>query len=206
VQSMEIEDRATGKKPVRTCVGCQRRATEGELLVRVVLGPRGEDGKRAVAVDLAGSAFGRGAHVHARPDCIKKACSGGLARSFKCAVLASPAEVARQVVAGCDRRLEGLLLGARRAGLLSFGEEAKDAAAVAPLVVVASDAGSIVRKGPVVEAIASGRGVAWRNKAGLGALFARDEVAIVAVREDGVAREAQRVRAMADAVGALAKA
>jgi predicted RNA-binding protein YlxR (DUF448 family) len=206
VQSMETQERATGKKPVRTCAGCQRRATEDELIVRVVLGPKSEDGKRAVAVDLAASAFGRGAHVHARPECIKKACSAGLARAFKCAIVASPAEVARQVVLGCDRRLEGLLVGARRAGLLAFGEEAREAAAVAPLLIVASDAGSVARKSPLVDAIAHGRAVAWRNKAGLGALFARDEVALVAIRHEGVAAQAQRVRAIADAVGTLAKA
>jgi hypothetical protein len=66
-------------------------------------------------------------------------------------------------------------------------------------------ASNFARKAPIVEAVSSGRAIAWKNKAALGALFARDEVALVAVRHEGVAKEVQRVRAIADAASSLAK-
>src|SRR5580692_1115312 len=72
----------------RTCAGCQKREDEAQgRLVRIVLGqapgglgvsPKGPGSSpRPVVVDVASSAFGRGAHVHPDPACVKKACSGG---------------------------------------------------------------------------------------------------------------------------------
>jgi predicted RNA-binding protein YlxR (DUF448 family) len=54
---------ATAEGPVRTCVGCRRRAEVGALL-RVVA-----DGT-AVAVDPRRRAPGRGAYVHPDPACV----------------------------------------------------------------------------------------------------------------------------------------
>ncbi|MDT9593845.1 YlxR family protein [Nocardioides zeae] len=49
-------------RPVRTCVGCRRRATKSELLrVTVRLDA---DGRPTVAPDPSATAPGRGAHVH----------------------------------------------------------------------------------------------------------------------------------------------
>ncbi|MFC6153388.1 YlxR family protein [Nocardioides yefusunii] len=53
--------------PVRTCVGCRRRAAKSEL-VRVVAGT-GSDGRSAVLPDLTATAPGRGAHVHPAVEC-----------------------------------------------------------------------------------------------------------------------------------------
>src|SRR6476620_4558990 len=53
--------------PVRTCVGCRVRATRSELL-RVVAGAD-SDGRPAVVPDPAGTAPGRGAHLHPTPEC-----------------------------------------------------------------------------------------------------------------------------------------
>jgi predicted RNA-binding protein YlxR (DUF448 family) len=52
--------------PVRTCVGCRRRAGQDELL-RVVA-----DGE-SVAVDARRRAPGRGAYVHPDPACVAAA-------------------------------------------------------------------------------------------------------------------------------------
>ena len=92
------------RESVRTCVGCQAKFSAADveeiessktpiadLHVRVVLGPTASKDERAeVAVDFAGSSFGRGAHVHVRPACIERACRGGFARSFKHPVSATP--------------------------------------------------------------------------------------------------------------------
>ncbi|WAL63722.1 YlxR family protein [Amycolatopsis cynarae] len=52
--------------PVRTCVGCRRRASVGELM-RVVA----EDGR--LVVDERRRLPGRGAWLHPEPDCLTKA-------------------------------------------------------------------------------------------------------------------------------------
>ena len=154
--------------PVRTCAGCQKRGDSSMELVRVVLGADGTSaalpqrgqrdeakGARGVVVDVASSAFGRGAHVHPEPACVKKACSGGFARAFRCAI-----------------------------------------AAGAPLAVLASNAGANATK-TFGWAVAEGRAVAWKDKATLGTLLGRDEVAVVVIRDAGIAGEFMRVRAVA---------
>ena len=194
-QAQDSDSRAG--RPTRTCAGCQKR--EGALtgLVRVVLGAEEARGARAVVVDVASSAFGRGAHVHPEPACVKKACSGGFARAFRCPIAADPATVRAQIVSGCDRRLEGLLLGARRARLVAIGEEAQTAmAAGAPLAIIASNAGANATK-TFGWAIGEGRAVAWKDKATLGTLLGRDEVAVAIIRDAGIASEFIRVRAIA---------
>ncbi len=180
--------------PVRTCVGCGKRAPAGEL-VRLVVS---DDG--AVAVDLADSrrasrsptgGFGRGAHVHPSSDCLGKALRGRLARSLKIEVVASPEGLAADIVAAAERRIGGLLSGAKRAGLVAFGADLVTAAlreGKSELVVVAADAAAAAKISEVRAAIADGRAVAWRNKESLGALFGRDSVAVCAVCDAGVAR------------------
>ena len=53
--------------PVRTCVGCRARAAKSELL-RVVVGSDAQ-GHPALCPDPAGTAPGRGAHLHPTPAC-----------------------------------------------------------------------------------------------------------------------------------------
>jgi predicted RNA-binding protein YlxR (DUF448 family) len=185
----------------RTCVGCRAPISDDAGAIRVVLGLAGDGGRHDVAVDLAGGSFGRGARVHATPACLHKACHGGFARTWKREIAKDPTSLARDIVAATARRVEGLLLGARRAGHLAFGEEARRAVgAGAPLTVVARDAGEGATGGPVRYAVAEGRAVAWSTKAGLGLLFSRDEVALVAIVHDAVAREILRAIRLAESV------
>jgi predicted RNA-binding protein YlxR (DUF448 family)/ribosomal protein L7Ae-like RNA K-turn-binding protein len=201
------------RESMRTCVGCQARFSaepEGDdpadLHVRVVLGPSEGAGKPEVAIDFAGTTFGRGAHLHVRPACVERACRGGLARAFKRPVAANPKALALQIVQAADHRIRGLLLGARRAKLLAFGEEAREAVASekAQLAVVAVDAGGSGTKGALLGALKDGRVIAWKTKAELGVLFGREEVAVVAVTHPGVAAQIHCARAAADAVSVLA--
>ena len=57
--------------PVRTCVGCRKRAAKRELL-RVTAGSD-TDGRPAVVPDPPGTAPGRGAHLHPVPECYELA-------------------------------------------------------------------------------------------------------------------------------------
>jgi predicted RNA-binding protein YlxR (DUF448 family) len=195
-------------RPTRTCAGCQKRADAPLALVRVVLGqPEAQArGARGVVVDVASSAFGRGAHVHPDAACIKKACAGGFARAFRCPIVADAAALREQIIQGCNRRLEGLLTGARRARLVAIGEEATSAmGAGAPLAILASDAGANATKA-FSWAIAEGRAVAWKDKATLGSLLGRDEIAAVVLKNAGIASEFMRVRAVASSAAADGKA
>jgi predicted RNA-binding protein YlxR (DUF448 family)/ribosomal protein L30E len=171
--------------PVRTCAGCQKRVSADEL-VRVVLDPSSQE----IAVDLSGSAFGRGAHVHGTTECLAKALKGGFARVFKTKVVADAKVIGAQIVSAADRRIEGLLQGARRAKQIAVGADVVVESlreGKAELVVVARDAAAAARLGEVERAIASGKAIAFSEKKRLGALFARDEVAVCAVLHSGVA-------------------
>jgi predicted RNA-binding protein YlxR (DUF448 family)/ribosomal protein L30E len=186
----------TKKISERTCVGCGRTGARGDLL-RVVLGA-----DRSIAVDIRGGAGGRGAHVHPRLDCLEKACKSGFKRAFKCDVQASLGEVSEQIIRSYDRRIAGLLMGARRAGALAIGTDAAIESLVkgrAALVVVACNAGSIAKGEAVGRAVAEGKATAWKTKAELGALLGRDEVGIVAVLSGDIAEQIGLARSRSEA-------
>jgi predicted RNA-binding protein YlxR (DUF448 family) len=184
------------KAPERTCVGCSLR-DDARAMVRLVVA---DD---EVAFDLAGGAFGRGAHVHARPDCLAKA-PRGLSRSFKRDARVTPVALAERLSAACDRRMAGLVLAARRTGSLVAGADAALAALRrgAPLAVLAVDAGAIAGSIEVQRAVAEGRAIAWKTKGELGGLIGEEAVAICAVRHAGIAGELKGLRAAADAAAA----
>jgi len=186
--------------PMRTCVGCGLHDDASEL-VRLVVG----DGE--VAFDLAGGAFGRGAHMHPRPACIAKT-PRGLARAFRGQAPVDVVELGRRLVSACDRRVRGLLLAAHRLRALAIGADASLAAlrvgnacgsASAALAVVAVDAGSVASGKVLADAVASGRAIAWGTKSELGGLLGEKAVAICAVRHGRIAAELKRMRAAADA-------
>jgi predicted RNA-binding protein YlxR (DUF448 family)/ribosomal protein L7Ae-like RNA K-turn-binding protein len=170
---------------VRTCVGCaahlEADSPEGADLVRLVLGPEGE-----IVVDARGGGFGRGAHVHARPDCLERAARGGLARSTKgraAAVLTEDGarhpldarSLARAIQEAMERRIEGLFATAVRSRQLACGADAVAGACHqghAALVVVARDAPGAAEASEVSRAIAEGRAVAWGDKRRLGEVCA----------------------------------
>jgi predicted RNA-binding protein YlxR (DUF448 family)/ribosomal protein L7Ae-like RNA K-turn-binding protein len=186
----EVTEQRAPRTPARTCAGCARE-DDADVMVRLVRGPSGE-----IAVDVGGG--GRGSHIHARTECIVKACKGGLARSFKAQVTADAADLSEQIATGADRRIRGLILSANRLKRVALGADAAcEALMRGPVVVViATDAGSITRKHVIVEAIAAGNAIAWGDKASLGSLVGAQEVAALAVIDTRIAsalREARRV-------------
>jgi predicted RNA-binding protein YlxR (DUF448 family) len=62
-------DTAVG--PIRTCIGCRRRAAKNELL-RVVAGSDA-GGQPVISPDPNGRAPGRGAHLHPTSECLDQA-------------------------------------------------------------------------------------------------------------------------------------
>jgi ribosomal protein L7Ae-like RNA K-turn-binding protein len=144
-----------------------------------------------VVPDLAGKAFGRGAWVHPTPACLGKAAPRGLSRSFRCQVTTSATELWLTFRAAADRRIEGLLGAAERAGRLAVGSSlARDAfeAGHARLVLVATDARAAADAAWVYEAVRRGIGLAWGKKAVLGHALGREEVAVAAVLDEGIAQ------------------
>lgn len=159
----------------RTCVGCGLtvRVDDAPDLVRLVLGPSGE-----IAVDARGGAFGRGAHVHARPDCLARAGRGGLLRVTKgkaSAILdASGAPLplgaealGKAISEAMARRIEGLFATAVRAKQVARGPEAVIEACrsgAAELVVVADDAEATAQLAEIRGALGDGRAVTWGDR------------------------------------------
>ncbi|MFJ9388081.1 YlxR family protein [Nocardioides sp. NPDC101246] len=64
-------EETTQNGPVRTCVGCRKRAAKRELL-RVTAGSD-RNGQPAVVPDPTATAPGRGAHVHPTRECYELA-------------------------------------------------------------------------------------------------------------------------------------
>jgi len=179
----------------RQCAGCAKRDFADDL-VRVVLDPA--DG--TLAVDLADSRFGRGAHVHASKECVQKALRGGFAKVFKCKVEGTVEALGEQLVISADRRIEGLLAGAKRGKLAISGSDVVRAAyreGTAALVIVACDAVAAAKLPEVQEAVSQGKAIGWGNKQRLGAIFGRDEVAVCAVLHEGVAKAIGSARRIA---------
>jgi predicted RNA-binding protein YlxR (DUF448 family)/ribosomal protein L7Ae-like RNA K-turn-binding protein len=181
--------------PRRQCAGCAKRDSADDL-VRVVLDPA--DG--SLAIDLADSRFGRGAHMHASKECAQKALRGGFAKVFKCKVEGTVESLAEQILVAADRRIEGLLAGARRGKLAISGSDVVRAAyreGTAAMIVVASDAAAAAKLSEIQDAVAQGKAIGWSNKQRLGAIFGRDEVAVCAVLHEGVAKAIGSARLMA---------
>lgn len=222
------EGRAEKPGKIRTCAGCgatEAVASARSGMVRVVVA------ENEVVFDLAGGAFGRGAYVHARPECLARA-PRGLARLRAAAAkggggsgFVDAAELGSRLVLAASQRMTGLLLAARRLGAVSVGSDAaREAIArgmreieaaepangtrpepAAPLAIVATDAGTVAQSIEVSRAIAAGRAIAWSTKIELGALLGEQAVAICTVRHESIAAELKKMHAAAGAGAAVTR-
>jgi predicted RNA-binding protein YlxR (DUF448 family)/ribosomal protein L7Ae-like RNA K-turn-binding protein len=166
----------------RTCVGCQVAAPAGEL-VRVVLGPDG-----VLAPDPRGGAFGRGAWLHPRPECLVRAVPRGVARALRSEVRTSAEEFSVHLRRAGIRRLLGLVGSAWRARKAAVGATAVEellATGRDCLVVVATDAHAAAAGYGVSRAVALGRALAASTKVELGEALGRTEVGVVAILDRG---------------------
>ena len=179
--------------PERTCAGCRERDDRGAL-VRFVLGPDG----RLVA-DATRRLPGRGVSAHPRRSCIETAARrGGFARGLRAPVEADADVLVAQLVAQLERRIDGLLVAAKRSGHLALGTEAVRSEMRREgrlLLVVASDAAG---RRDEIERAAERLGddcVVYGDKSSLGRLFGRDEVGVLAIDDPGIAKEIARAAA-----------
>lgn len=202
----------------RSCVGCGKRVaseTGAAELVRLVRRLGGD-----IAVDLGGDASGRGAHVHPRRACLEKACSRGLARSFRARVDTlegedgpeplEPNALARSIRAAFDRRIRDLLIAAVRQRQIAFGA---DAVAVprqrAQAVVVACDDAATAALAEVRGAVDEGRAVAWGTSAlfasisSAGASTASGGLGLMAISSPSIARAVRDAARAAEACGVV---
>ncbi len=147
--------------------------------------------------DVRRRAGGRGVSVHARYRCVKAAVdTGALKRAFKVNSNASVSELVDIASGQYERRAQGLLIAARRAGRLALGEKAVREAIQerkAILLVVANDAeGS--REDLEEAAQRLGRSsLFFGTKDSLGRLLGRDTLGILAVLDSGIANELRGV-------------
>lgn len=172
------------RESVRTCCACRQPSSPTELIRWV----RGEDGH--VVPDLAARGFGRGAWIHPHPSCLKSLRSA-LQRSFRAPIATETAEGLLLLQRAAEHRAKQLLGLARRRGLLDFGADSTAEAwrrGEVELLVVARDAQAGAKLPFVEEAVTQKKAVCWSNKEELGRLFGRPEVALVSLRDRGLAR------------------
>jgi predicted RNA-binding protein YlxR (DUF448 family) len=177
--------------------------------VRLVLGPEGE-----VACDLGGGAFGRGAWVHPRPECLAAGVPRGLERALRGKVNTTAHALAAQLRLTAQRRLLSLLSSARRSKNAAVGTTAVKQAAEAGAVrlyVVAVDARAAADAPWIERAVADGQAIAFGSKTELGKTVGQSrrrraaadmtdglsEVGVVAILDDGLARAIHRAHALA---------
>jgi uncharacterized protein len=185
----------------RSCVGCREKDARDTLL-RLVAAPdlavpptAGEP--REIYPDVRRRADGRGVSVHARYRCIEAALrNGALQRAFRGPIKPSARELVSTAAMQYERRAQGLMLAAKRARKLAVGTEAvRDAIASekAQLLVIAHDAEGSREE---LERAANRLGRAclvWNSKLGLGRVFNRPTLSILAVLDRGIADEMRSV-------------
>ncbi len=175
---------------VRTCVGCKASGSPQDL-VRLVVGPDGE-----VVADLAGGAFGRGAWVHPRVACLEGAVRGGLSRGLKTKVSSDVNQVTTTLRDAASRRTYSLLRAAERARRTAVGTAALEDAerdGSVELLVLARDAKASAELSAVRRLAERGRVRFFKTKAELGAVFGRDELALVGLLSPDLAKEVSRM-------------
>jgi predicted RNA-binding protein YlxR (DUF448 family) len=159
--------------------------------VRLVVGPEGE-----VVPDLAGGAFGRGAWVHPRVACVEGAVKGGLSRGLKTQIKTDLAQVLSHLRDAAVRRTYSLLQAAQRAQRAVLGtaglEEAERDGRV-ELLVLAADAKASADLSAVRRLGQRGRVRLFKSKAELGAVFGRDELALIGLISPDLSQEVSRM-------------
>jgi len=184
------------QETTRSCVGC-RQPEAREALLRWVAVRAPDGAPESIVPDVRKREQGRGVSVHPRYRCLQGAvANGAFKRAFRGPLELSARTLASQARAQYERRAQGLVLAARRSGKLAIGTDAaRDAIQTrkARLLLIASDAeGS--REELERAAARLGRAcLVWNTKQGLGQLFSRATLSILAVLDNGIADELQSV-------------
>lgn len=167
----------------RTCAAC-RQSGPPESMVRWV-----RDDEGVVHPDVRGSAFGRGAWLHPRVQCIARLVPA-LSRSFRAPVTTTPEQALEWLRAAGDKRVRDLLGAVRRQRKYALGSDAVEDALArgqACLVLVAQDARAGAETPGVRRAVAEGLACAWGTKERIGQIVGRPEVGVLAILDDRLA-------------------
>ena len=183
----------------RTCVGCREVAPQ-DGLVRFAIAPH----PPFIAPDPARKLGGRGASVHPRRACLKRAIErGGFSRAARRSISLDVDQVASMLAAHYEQRADSLLVSAHRRRLLALGTDAVREAMRAggiSLLVVANDAAGRRQEIETAAARLGHRCAVHGDKAKLGRLLGKSEVGVVALLDDGIAgafwQQASRLRAL----------
>jgi predicted RNA-binding protein YlxR (DUF448 family) len=168
------------EQPERMCAGCRESAPKDELERFIFHDDAG------LVFDLRRKAPGRGAYVHANPECIRNAVEkGGFSRGFKSRVVADPDELLTDVSRGVRRRLiEGLRVALQSQNMTVGSTAVSDAVRhdTVGLLLLASDSGESTRR--KFESNADRKNIAVSEALTgeeLGSLFGREYVAVCTV-------------------------
>jgi uncharacterized protein len=179
----------------RTCVGCHAATAPSEL-VRLVLGPDG-----SLVADARGGALGRGAWVHPRLECVRKAVPRGVSHALKASVKTSADELLAGLAAAGKRRALALIGSAQRAKKAAAGATAVKevlASGEAELVVVATDARAAADLPTIAAAVQSAHGLVFGTKAELGTALGRPDTGVVAILDQGIGASLRRAVALSE--------
>ena len=164
---------------IRTCTGCGAQAHPDELERFVLVADVG------LLHDLRGKAGGRGAHVHANPECLAKAARSGFRRAFRQDVTHETDRLLRDVRDAILVRLRESILVAARSRWVAVGQEAVAEAmrqGRAEIVFLAEDAAEGTRTKFASNAERKGlKVVSGFDGATLGAWTAREFVSVLTV-------------------------
>lgn len=177
----------------RSCIGC-RTAGSREDLVRFVASKDGQ-----IVFDLAGGAWGRGAWLHPRTDCLVKSARS-LGRALRQPIAQSPTELHQALVTAAWRRIKNLVVSAKRAGQLCVGAEEAERAwedRSLALLLWADDARVGASLPWIAQALAQGRVLVAPSLATMGEWVGVQEVTLAAIIDSRIATAVVRNLAIA---------
>lgn len=174
---------------MRTCIGCRKDDNRDGLLRLVLLGDPPK-----VVPDIKRTSPGRGVSVHAKQRCIESAVRGkNLERAFRCDhISSSSTELIRWASEQYRRRIEGLLMAARRSRRLALGTDAvleSIREQKLELLVVSGDATKSKQELTDKVAELGQKSLVFGTKESNGKLFSRKFISILAILDTGIARQ-----------------
>lgn len=144
---------------------------------------------------------GRGVWVEANRDCLKRACQSGFTRLAKRPLRPRYDELAGLLILGLEARLSDVLGGGYRAGLVHYGADEttkRVKAGSVRLIALATDASPRHRGGVTGEDAPPH--VLVLDKARLGAVFGRQDVAVATISDDALAASVHEVTKRINAI------
>jgi uncharacterized protein len=177
----------------RSCVGCRTAGSRADL-VRFVAANHGQ-----IVFDLAGRAWGRGAWIHPRTDCLVKSVRS-LGRALRQPIAQTSTELHQALVTAAWRRIKNLVVSAKRAGQLRVGTEETERAwedRSLALLLWADDARAGANLPWIAQASAQGRVLVAPSLATMGEWVGVQEVTLAAITDSQIATAVVRNLAIA---------